>query len=75
MWLADQRERLARVHVPTLIICGEEDKPTPSALSEALHRLIPKSELKMIAHAGHLTNLERPVEFDAVVAAFIEPLE
>ena len=40
VWLADQRDRVAANRVPTLILCGEEDKPTPPALSRELHALI-----------------------------------
>jgi pimeloyl-ACP methyl ester carboxylesterase len=58
-----------------LVICGEEDKPTPPALSEALHALIPHSRLEIIHRAGHLTNLERPAEFNAAVQGFIELLD
>ena len=40
VWLADQRDRAINIHVPTLVICGEEDNPTPPVLSRELH-LIP----------------------------------
>jgi 3-oxoadipate enol-lactonase len=72
VWLADQRDRARAIAVPALVICGEEDKPTPPALSRELAALIPGSELAMIAGAGHLTNLEKPAEFNALVAAFID---
>jgi len=72
VWLADQRERIAEIRVPTLIICGQEDKPTPPELSRALHEMIPHSRLEMIPNAGHLTNLEKPAEFNARVTEFLE---
>lgn len=75
VWLADQRDRVAAIEVPTLVICGTEDRPTPPSLSEELHALIPGSELKMIAHAGHLTNLERPAKFNAAVDGFLAGVE
>jgi len=71
VWLADQRDRVAEIDVPTLIVCGDQDRPTPPALSEDLHRLIPGSRLEMIADAGHLTNLERPSEFNRLVEDFV----
>src|SRR5206468_2535175 len=67
VWLADQRERARDIRVPTLIVCGEDDRPTPPALSEELHALVPGATLRMIAHAGHLTNLEQPTEFNGLV--------
>ncbi|HXC74615.1 MAG TPA: alpha/beta fold hydrolase, partial [Sphingomicrobium sp.] len=60
VWLADQRDRVASIRKPTLILCGEDDKPTPPALSRELHAMIPGSQLAMIPNAGHLTNLEQP---------------
>jgi 3-oxoadipate enol-lactonase len=75
VWLADQRDRVRDIRVPTLIVCGEEDKPTPPELSRGLHRLIPHSRLEMIANAGHLTNLERPTDFNRVVDEFLAALQ
>src|SRR4051794_23013938 len=75
VWLADQRERVRNIHVPTLIVCGEDDRPTPPPLSEELHALIPGSALRMIARAGHLTNLEQPAEFNRIIDSFIGEIE
>jgi 3-oxoadipate enol-lactonase len=71
VWLADQRDRVPEIAVSTLIVCGEEDRPTPPELSRELHQLIPHSRLEMIANAGHLTNLERPTDFNRIVEEFI----
>jgi 3-oxoadipate enol-lactonase len=75
VWLADQRERARAIGVPTLIICGEDDRPTPPGLSRELQSLIAGSQLAMIEGAGHLTNVERPAEFNRIVEAFIGHLE
>lgn len=72
VWLADQRERAADIRVPTLIICGDDDKPTPPALSVELHGLIAGSRLEMIERAGHLTNLEQPEVFNGLVESFLD---
>jgi len=74
VWLADQHERVTEIRVPTLIICGEEDKPTPPELSRELHEMISHSRLEMIADAGHLTNLERPSAFNCLVEEFLGDL-
>src|SRR5690348_8102732 len=34
VWLADQCERIREIAVPTLVICGTKDMPTPPTLSE-----------------------------------------
>ena len=75
VWLADQRERAAEISIPTLIVCGEEDRPTPPDLSRELHEMIQNSRLAMIAGAGHLTNLEKPAEFNALVEGFVTDVE
>ena len=75
VWLADQRERAAEISIPTLIVCGEEDRPTPPDLSRELHEMIQNSRLAMIAEAGHLTNLEKPAEFNALVEGFVTDVE
>ena len=71
VWLADQHDRAAAIDVPTLVICGAEDKVTPPALSEELAALIPNAQLRLVAGAGHLLNLEKPEEFNAAVERFI----
>jgi 3-oxoadipate enol-lactonase len=74
VWLADQPDRAAAIDVPTLVICGDEDRPTPPDLSRELHAMIAGSQLAMIPNAGHLTNLEQPNAFNGVVGDFIKAL-
>ena len=75
VWLADQRERVHDIRVPTLVLCGAEDRITPPALSTALHRLIPASQYQAVDRAGHLINIERPEEFNTFVGAFIRGVD
>jgi 3-oxoadipate enol-lactonase len=75
VWLADQRERATAIRVPTLVLCGAEDRVTPPALSTALARLIPGAQYEAIERAGHLTNLERPDAFNTLVGAFIRGVD
>jgi 3-oxoadipate enol-lactonase len=75
VWLANQRERAHEIRVPTLVLCGTEDKPTPPALSMALTKLIPGARYEPIERAGHLTNLEQPDAFNTLVNAFIRGVD
>jgi 3-oxoadipate enol-lactonase len=75
VWLADQRERVRAIRVPTLILCGEEDRPTPPDLSRELESMITGSRLAIIERAGHLTNLEQPGEFNRIVDNFLKEVE
>jgi 3-oxoadipate enol-lactonase len=75
VWLADQRERANDIRVPTLVLCGAEDRVTPPSLSTALTKLIPGAHCELIENAGHLSNLERPEEFNTLVGAFIRGVD
>lgn len=75
MFEVDYTDLLPQVRVPSLIICGREDKVTPLAESEKMHRLIPGSRLVILENAGHLTNLEQPAEFNRVVREFLLGVE
>ncbi|WP_309660949.1 alpha/beta fold hydrolase [Sphingomonas sp.] len=75
VWLADQRDRAAEIRVPTLVLCGAEDKVTPPALSHDLTQLIPGARYEAIERASHLTNLERPDEFNTLVGDFIGDMD
>ena len=63
----DQRDTLASVNVPTLILMGRQDRLCPVERHELMHRLIAGSTFKIIEGAGHLPTLEQP---EAVNAAF-----
>ena len=55
----DHRALLRQLDLPTLIVCGREDKVTPPAASEELTTLLPHARLEWIADAGHQTVLEQ----------------
>ncbi|MEO8547021.1 MAG: alpha/beta fold hydrolase [Sphingomicrobium sp.] len=75
VWLANQRDRVAKIAVPTLVLVGDHDTITPPALSEALANAIPGARLQIIAGAGHLTNIEMPDHFNAIAETFIRGVE
>ena len=67
----DSTPLLSAIHVPTLILVGDEDTVTPPAAAEEMHRGIAGSKLVRIPQAGHLSNLEQPELFTAALAAFL----
>ena len=67
----DSRPLLAKITVPTLVVCGDEDLLTPPSDSEALHAGIGGSRLVILPGAGHLSNLEAPGAFSNALNAFI----
>lgn len=68
---ADQTDLLARIACPTAVVVGAEDVLIPPPESRALAAAIPGAELVEIAGAGHLSNLEKPAEFNAALARWL----
>jgi pimeloyl-ACP methyl ester carboxylesterase len=64
-------ERLRGVQVPTLVVCGREDRGTPPVHSERLAAAIPGARLAWIEDAGHLTALEQPAAVNAILVPFV----
>jgi pimeloyl-ACP methyl ester carboxylesterase len=70
----DAMDRVGRIALPTLIICGEEDRMAPVKYSEYLHAQIAGSQLVVIPRAGHLVVLEQPHAVNGAIAAFLHTL-
>jgi pimeloyl-ACP methyl ester carboxylesterase len=70
----DSTPDLARIRCPALVIVGEEDTVTPPADARALHAGIDGATLAVLAHAGHLSNLEMPDEFTNALSRFLATL-
>ncbi len=66
---------LSNINIPTLIIVGSEDELTPLAQSEYMQEKIKGSQLKIIDHAGHVSNLEQPEKFNKHLADFLRNLK
>ena len=62
---------LSEINIPTLIICGREDLLTPLAQSEFMKKNIKGSILRIIDNAGHVSNLEKPNEFNVYLGEFL----
>jgi pimeloyl-ACP methyl ester carboxylesterase len=62
----DVRDRLAEIAVPTLVVCGEDDRPN-LATSRELAAGIRGAELQIIPGAGHLWNLQHPALFTETI--------
>jgi pimeloyl-ACP methyl ester carboxylesterase len=67
----DQTDLLPEIGVPTLIVVGSEDAITPPSDSEAMHAKVKGSRLLKIEGAGHVSNVERPGEFNRALAEFL----
>jgi pimeloyl-ACP methyl ester carboxylesterase len=65
---------LADLHMPRLVVVGDEDVLTPPGHSRELATRIPGARLVLIPGAGHLTPLEAPEEFAAALGSFLDAL-
>lgn len=66
----DQRDRLSRIMVPTLVMVGDEDICTPPFASRELAESIPGARFEVLP-GGHLIYLEQPEMFAGTVARFL----
>lgn len=57
---ADSVATLPTISVPTLVLCGQEDRICPVGFHELMHERIANSRLAVLENCGHLSTLERP---------------
>lgn len=68
----NQIETLEAIKIPTLILCGREDRLCPVERHQLMYDLIPHAEFTIIEGAGHLPTLEKPTETTAALARWLE---
>jgi 3-oxoadipate enol-lactonase len=66
----DYNAAVSTVTRPVLFIAGSKDGVTPAAMQD-MHRRLPGSRYAELDGAGHISNLDRPVEFTRAVREFI----
>ncbi len=67
----DQRETIQAIAAPTLVVVGADDPGTTPDAAREIHKRIDGSTLEILADAAHLSNIEQPEAFDAVVLGFL----
>jgi len=70
-FLSDNREDLASVQAPTLVLQCSQDAIAPQAVGEYVHERIPRSELVLMRATGHCPNLSAPDELISEIRAFL----
>jgi 3-oxoadipate enol-lactonase len=63
---------LPDICVPVQLIYGADDQLTLPSIGAEAQGLIPNANLDVIDRAGHLTNIERPEEFNRVMCSFLK---
>ncbi|OLR94130.1 proline iminopeptidase-family hydrolase [Actinokineospora bangkokensis] len=66
----DATTRLAGVRVPALLVSGAHDEVTPE-VSRALHEAVPGSRWELFEGSSHMSHVEEPERFAAVVGDFL----
>jgi len=61
---------VANIRMPTLVMCGADDKMTPPALSQFLKDNIPGAQLPLIENAGHMAMMENAEAFNRALKTF-----
>ena len=67
----DVRPLLPRIEAPTLIVWGERDSLVPLVDARTFRDAIPRSELAVLRGAAHNPMVDRPDEFNRLVADFL----
>ncbi len=62
---------LSQINIPTLVICGSEDKLTPSLVMKEMADKINSSNFVVIEGAGHMTPIEKPEKVIEEIRKFL----
>jgi pimeloyl-ACP methyl ester carboxylesterase len=65
---------MEKILLPTLIVCGKEDRLTPVKYSDFLKKSIAGSRLEIIEGAGHMVMLEAPRVLCEKILSFLQSL-
>lgn len=63
---------LPKMHVPTCIIWGKNDKVTPPEVAVEFDQLLPNSSLHWIDKCGHAAMMEHPDEFNQIMHEWLK---
>ena len=57
---SDNRSVLSTIAVPTLVLCGSEERVCPVSIHEEIAASIPGARLVVVPGAGHLSTIDQP---------------
>jgi pimeloyl-ACP methyl ester carboxylesterase len=66
--------RLTDIHVPTLVMVGDQDVAPLQAAADLLASHVPAAHKVIIAGAAHMINMEQPAQFNQAVLDFLGSL-
>jgi len=68
----DTTAYLSQINIPTLVVCGEDDKLSPPASMKELANKIKGSEYILVPNAAHMSPVENPNLVNKVIIDFIQ---
>lgn len=71
----DTTSVLAKLSVPTLILCGEHDALTTPKDAGFMHDRAKGSSMYLVPNAAHLSNLENPAFFNEKLLSFLKTIQ
>jgi pimeloyl-ACP methyl ester carboxylesterase len=71
----DVMDNIGKLRLPTWILVGADDQLTPAKYARYLHEAIEGSRLAVVPQAGHLAMMEKPEEFNRLLAEFLTELK
>jgi sigma-B regulation protein RsbQ len=74
-FLSDNRGDLAQLRTPTLIVQCSDDLIAPRSVGEYMHRVMPRSTLRVISNVGHCPHLSEPSACADAMHEFLAALE
>lgn len=70
----DVVDRVGEIRCPTLVICGVDDRLTPTRNAQFLASQIREAQLEIVPEAGHMVMLEQPQAVSQSMRAFLEAI-
>ena len=70
-----QSTMLLKITAPTMVLVGRQDPACTVAQATVLHRLIQHSSMHIIDDAAHLSNIEKPAQFNAALKQFLDSIQ
>lgn len=71
----DERNRIAEVQRPTLIVQAMDDAVVDASHGRILRQTIPGAQIRILPETGHMIPLERPAEMAEAIRTFVAAVE
>lgn len=66
--------QFAGLHLPVLVLSGDDDTFVPVEASQRLSTIIPNAQIVLIKNCGHIPHEEQPAAFVSVVIPFLQTI-